>query len=376
MRANKRGFTLLEILVVSAIAAILVVTAAALLVTMSSQRAANRKRLDRLTQSFSAMTLLERSMLNAGYHFPASRFGFRVYNNVSGATFGPGSSPTCMAQGCVVDGSDVLETVEGNPGPFGLIIGANNSAADGGSGSTWNVFVSPPGGPLDTTDTAQHLFIFASMDGRSCAGIGTVADGVLGGMATQYAVTMVDRDLAAVSATYYSPSSAAPHNFMCPESGMSVAVAQSRRRYMVLAQDGGTTRGLYMQTGDPLNLNGGDAGLELLAFGIDNFQVVPLAALGDAGFTAGCVNGVCECNAPGTSCQIVGASNDQEFSDSRRVIGVRVGLSARGETEDRISATAGVVPDRLGDETMSADRIKRTSQTQTYMFRNFAQVQP
>jgi prepilin-type N-terminal cleavage/methylation domain-containing protein len=375
--SRKRGFTLLEILVVSAIAAILVVTAASLLVTMSSQRAANRKRLDRLTQSFTAMTLLERSLLNGGYHFPSARFGFRVYDNVvSGATYaGYAVGAPCGGSGCIVPNTDVLELVEGVSAQPGQL---NTWLTDGG------IQMFHPAAPLDFYDagTGQFLFMFGTSDGGNCIAVGRPIDPAVAPDTVN--VGMVDRNLAAVALNYYSVATA-PAYYQCPPAmgtpstfDWTVSVASVRHVYLVLATDAGVY-GLYQKDLSPLvtaTSGSSDAGLIVLARGVDNFQVVPLIQQGNSTYVSGCSNGICECNS-GFSCSLSGANDNQNFADTARVVGVRIGLTARGETQDRGTGTA-VVPPRLANETMPAETppLKRTTQTQTYMMRNFAQVQP
>ncbi len=370
-RPRKLGFTLLEVLVVSAIAAILVVTAASLLVTMSSQRAANRKRLDRLTQSFTAMTLLERSLLNGGYHFPSARFGFRVYDNVtSGTTYGGFPvSGACGSSLCITANTDVLELVEGFSEAPGQILSIKG---DGGPN------LASPGGPIFYDGgTEQFLLLMGTSDGGNCIGIGTVDS-------TNLAVSYrpVDRDLSTVSMSYYSVATS-PANYQCPprstdpyNNDFTLSVAALRHLYMVMSYDDGGSRGLYQVDISAVSTaTSSDAGaMTILARGVDNFQVMPLIKQGNSAYVTGCANGICECNS-GASCTLTGDNTTADFQDTARVIGVKVGLSSRGETDDRITGAA-VVPPRLGNETMPADQFKRTSQTQTYMLRNFAQVQP
>ena len=376
---RRHGFTLIEVMVVSAIAAVLLVTAASLLVTMSSQRAANRKRLDRLSESFTAMTLLERSILNGGYHFPSARFGFRVYDNVTaGSTYGGYSvAASCAGPGCIVPNTDVLELVEGAAPQPSLIA---NSLPDA---STINVVPASPGGPIYLADAGpgEFLFMFGASDGGNCAAIGHLVDTFPSNGVGFFQVRLVDRDLATVSQSgYYSVAAGATnHSYNCPTNTfqMTASVATVRHLYFVMADDGGT-RGLYQEDLSPLtSVTGatGDAGtLTMLARGIDNFQVIPLALQSGSGFTVGCTNGICDCNIGG-SCSFTGVSgSDPEFGVSGRIVGVRIGLTSRGETDDRLPAV--VVPPRLANETMPADNVKRTPQTQTYMLRNFAQVSP
>ena len=378
-RRRSAGFTLLEILVVSAIAAILVVTAASLLVTMSSQRAANRKRLERLTQSFTAMTLLERSMLNAGYHFPSARFGFRVYDNVTTGTFGSLPVGACTnPDGCIVANTDVLEVVEGAVPQPGIIGAAFNDA-----GTSWNIAHQQPGGPLFLADagTGDFLLLFGAPDGGNCAGVGKLTNPGSSPIGMYTNVRMVDRDLGTQANTYYSTGNGiAARAYDCPTAvDMTVSVAISRRLYLVLATDAGF--GLYEQSVSPLTIGSaaaaGDGGTPLLlARGVDNFQVMPLIRQAGTGFGTGCTNGVCECNS-GASCTLSTANTDTEFANLGRLVGVRVGLTSRGEMTEFGTGT-NVVPPALGNETFAAEAkpIKRTVQTQTYMLRNFAQVSP
>lgn len=366
--AGSRGFSLLEMMIVVAIASVLLLATAVMVAQMSQQKANAQRRLGRVAQSFSVMAIMEREWLNAGYHFPAARFAFRTFNNVAvGQQYGgiPVGAP--CAGGCIVPGTDVVELVEGSDRPFGRIVNASPGGGDGGTGVT--VFLQQPGGPVDFGDTNEYLFLFASENGNSCIGRGTL----MAGSVTDFEVTMLDRDLVAVAPDYYSTGSPPPYDFTCPASGMAMTTAVVRRRFMVLEDLNGTI-GLYEQTDAAL---GGDAGMEVIALGVDNLQVTPLARNTDAGWAAGCENGVCRCNQPGADCTYAGANDDTEFSTSAFVVGAEMGVTSRGEIPERLPPG---IPPRprpvLADEALPDDTIVRSAQTQTLLFRNFAQVQP
>lgn len=365
--ASERGYTLVEVLVVLAIASILMLATVAIISVMTKQKADASRRLARVTQSYLAMTLLERQVLNAGYHFPSARFGVRFHNNVDAGTFGGiAVGPPCDEPGCIVEGTDVLETLEGTTNPMGLVV---NAIPDAGG---YTVFLQPPGGPVDPGDTSEHVFVFVAENGASCAAKGNLrilADGG-SGSPWEINVTMLDRDFADQDNTYYSTSASAPYDFQCPAPGMAMSAGSVRRRYFVLATDAGA--GLYSQE-QPL-LGTADGGASLLALGIDNLQVIPLAQQSDAGWSAGCTSGLCECNATGADCVMSGSNSDTDFVTSDLVVGARIGISAPGEVPARAPTTVPRLP--LADEAFPNDRVYRTNQTQTYMFRNFSQVQP
>ncbi len=362
-RCGARGLTLIELLVVSAISSILVVAAAAMLVTALEQRSGLRKRMDRLTDAFSTLTLLEGSAANVGDHFPSSRFGFRLFNNVqAGASYGGlGVGAGCSTDYCVVPQTDVIETVQGTPGPFWTV--AVDSGPDGGVLET--PLVSGAGG-LPTGDVSQHVFLATDPFGHSCLGRGEL--NLTGNII--YWVPM-DRDWAAQALTYYEPTASAPRNYRCPAKNMIVAVAQRRRHYLVLTQADGGSMGLYSHDADPDGVFSASAGVSVLGLNVDNMQVAPIVRNDDAGFTARCSVGACVCNRGG-SCVLDGGNTDNEFVVSDFVVGAQVSISVQGDHAQRVSAP--VTRPALGDESLAADDIVRLSETQSFMFRNFSQV--
>lgn len=363
-RASKRGMTLIEVMVASAIAAIIILAAMSIMVSMTTLRHQGRKRLERMTQAFTAMAVVERTLLNAGYHYPSPRFAMRTRNNVGvGADIDGipvGVQPACGRPLCIVPGSDVLEVTEGTPNPFGIVLSIPGTA-DGGS----DVDVRFPyqGGPVNLGDTSVRMFLFGSRDGRSC-----LARGSYNGISLN--VTMLDRDGDAVGPTYYADN----FGYQCPAVDMSISASELRNRFMVLENTAGEF-GLYQQAAGPT----GPYGLPVeVAYGIDNMQVMPLLLQGDSGFLANCTGGVCRCNAMGSDCVFDGGTSTMEFMHTSRIVGAQVAVSARGDVEQRIEnfATTPTTRNRLGDETIAGDRRVRVEQTQSYMFRNFAQVQP
>ncbi|MBL9039750.1 MAG: hypothetical protein JNG84_14630 [Archangium sp.] len=350
-------------MIVSAIAAILFVAASALMVSLTNQKTEARKRIDRLAQGFSALTLVERNLLNTGYHFPSARFAFRVYNNVAnGSTIGGmGVGSPCAGTGCIVANTDVVEMAIGHDGPFGIVAAAS---VDGGGMS---VFIRSPG-PVQAGDTGQYVFVFGDGAGQSCAAVGSV-----NATNTVISVQMLNEDFAPVATNYYSNTSPAPRNFQCPAPNMTISATAALHRYFVYMLADGGDIGLYQQraTALPSAANRGYvAGSErVVTLGIDNLQAVPIIAQAGTGFSTQCIGGICRCNALG-DCVIDGGN---QFDLGNRVDGVELSISVRG---DAVQTTAvSTIRQQLGDETWSNDTTVRTVQSQTFMFRNFSQVQ-
>jgi prepilin-type N-terminal cleavage/methylation domain-containing protein len=346
----RRGLSLIELLIVSALTAILMVALVQIMVTLSSIRAEQRRVVDRTTRLFVGATLLERSIENAGYHIPAGRFAVRTYNNVaSGQTYG-GLDVGCDA-GCILAGSDVLEVSEGHPGNMGEV---RFVTPDGGS----MAIVLGRVGPLPVGDMAPRVFYFGTnTNDESCIGFGALQNTTDN---DKIGLVMWDRNRSPQASTYYSTTSSAPHNYDCPAVGMWVGAEERRTRFFVARGALGPT--LFAQ--DAFTADGG--GLQELAPGVDNMQLVPIVR--DAGVGTDCGNGLCYCNSNGSSgCQLNGGTG--EFATSGGLVGVEVRLASRGERE--ASTGPAVAPPILADEpAQPADRVSRRTSTQTYYFRN------
>lgn len=349
---HRRGLTLLELLIVSAISAVLLLAMVQIMIALSDLRAEQRRSLDRTTQLFVGQTLLERSLENGGYHIPSGRFAVRTFNNVAaGQSYGGVQVDTCDAGTCIIAGTDVLEVAEGHPGNMGEVR-----------------FVSPDAGamfitlgrvgPLPVGDMAPRVFYFGqnNSDSASCMGRGALSNATDN---DKINLTMLDRDRNTVAGTYYSTSSSSPHNYDCPAPGMWVGAEERRTRFFVANGLGGPA--LFAQNTD---ITDGGA-LRELALGIDNLQLVPIVR--DAGAGADCAQGVCLCNAnTASACQLAGGA--LEFVLSEGLVGVEVRMTARGEFQGR---AAPAVPPILADEpARPADAITRRPSTQTFFFRN------
>lgn len=350
--SKRRGLTLLELLIVSAISAVLLLAMVQIMVALSDLRAEQRRSLDRTTQLFVAQTLLERSLENGGYHIPSGRFAVRTYNNVAtGQTYGGVQVDSCDAGICIVPGTDVLEVSEGHLGNMGEVRFVAPSPG--------NMFITLGRvGPLPIGDMATRVFYFGqnNSDNASCIGRGSLANVTDN---DKINLTMLDRDRTVVAETYYSTSSAAPHNYDCPAPGMWVGAEERRTRFFVGNGPGGPS--LFGQ--DTAITDGG--ALRELALGIDNLQLVPI--IRDAGVGAGCTQGVCLCNdSTASACQLAGGA--AEFTLSEGLVGVEVRMTARGELLGRAAPS---VPAILADEpAWSADSITRRSTSQSFFFRN------
>lgn len=352
MAGSKRGLTLLELLIVSAISAVLLLAMVQIMIALSDLRAEQRRSLDRTTQLFVGQTLLERSLENGGYHIPSGRFAVRTYNNVTaGQSYGGVQVDVCDAGTCIIAGTDVLEVAEGHVGNMGEVRFVSPDAGD--------MFITLGRvGPLPIGDTTPRIFYFGqnNSDVASCIGRGALSNTTDN---DKINLTMLDRDRNTVAGTYYSTSSASPHNYDCPAPGMWVGAEERRTRFFVANGIGGPS--LFAQSS---NITDGGS-LRELALGIDNLQLVPIVR--DAGVGADCAQGVCLCNSSTSSaCQLAGGAG--EFVVSAGLVGVEVRMTARGEFQGRGTAT---VPAILADEpARPADAITRRASSQSFFFRN------
>lgn len=349
---QRRGLTLIELLIVSAISAVLLLAMVQIMIALSDLRAEQRRSLDRTTQLFVGQTLLERSLENGGYHIPSGRFAVRTFNNVTtGQTHGGVQVDICDAGTCIIPGTDVLEVSEGHVGNMGEV---RFVSPDSGT-----VFVTLGRvGPLPIGDVATRVFFFGqnNSDSASCIGQGALANLTDN---DKINLTMLDRNRNTVAGTHYSTTSPSPHNYDCPAPGMWVGVEDRRTRFFVGNGIGGPA--LFSQNSA---ITDGGA-LRELALGIDNLQLVPI--IRDAGVGADCAQGVCLCNATATSaCQLAGGAG--EFAVSAGMVGVEVRMTARGEFQGRATAA---VPAILADEpARPADAITRRPSSQSFFFRN------
>ncbi len=383
---GRRGFTLIEILIVAAISAIVMSAAVAIFTLTNSQRINARKRLERVSQAFTAISALERDVLNAGYHFPSARFAFQNYNNIApGDTLPsrPGDpvllgcgSPTSI--NCIIADTDVLELAFGNDRPFATVAGIN------GVGTSFQVVLQPPGGPILLTETGTFPVLFSSptpsATRQDCIGLASLTNATAS--MTTLTVTMMDRDRDFPKGRNFYAGRVG--GFPCPVQGMIVssgpiensllapsatsAPGFSRRRYMILRQPTGP--GLYRS-----DLRGGNYSVpELVIEGIDNMQLMPVTqAL--TGVLTECNNGVSACT--------LGALGVDDFVAAGSVVGVRVSVAAVGDLVQRITPERPATDPvrsrlRLGDEPVptTLDNVIRSESTQTFSFRNVTQVSP
>lgn len=348
--SRARGITLLELMVATLITAILLLAMTQIMVVLSNLRQEQRRVVDRTSQLFVGLTLMERSVENGGYHVPSARFAFRSFNNVvAGQSYGGLVVGGCDA-GCIVEGTDVLEVSEGHPGNLGEV---RFSSPDGGMVQ----IILGRVGPLPVGDVAPRVFYFGDTVGRTCIGRGAMMNATDN---DKLLVTMLDRDRAAQAPGFYSTTSPAPSNYDCPAAGMWVGAEERRTRFFVARVN--TVPTLFSQ--DAFAVDGGS--LQELAPGVDNMQLVPLTRSTATG--VGCTAGVCECNVTGNLCQFTGGP--AEVTAAETVVGVEVRLAARGEL---IGAAPLLVPPILADEpAFPADRVPRQMGSQVLFFRNLA----
>jgi prepilin-type N-terminal cleavage/methylation domain-containing protein len=350
----KRGVTILELMVVTAITAVLMLAMAQVMVITSRQRHLQRQAIDRSSNLFMGETLMERTVENAGYHVPSGRFSFRLLNNLAnGQTFGGIPVRDCQAPDageiCIVPGTDGFEVSEGHPGNMGEV---RVAVTDGGS---INVILGTVG-PLPIGDLSNRTFVFGNKAGQTCVATGSLVSATDNSVLN---VQMLDRFRTPVATNFYSTGSAPPTNYDCPAAGMWVGVEERRTRYVVASTRQGNVS-LYSQ-----DAFSSDGGMQELAPSIDNMQIVPLAQW-DGG--TGCSQGLCQCNVTGNTCQLTDTTADYELAE--QVVGIEVRMSARGQGGGAEELAA---PLRLADEPPSpADRVPRRSTNQTIFFRNLA----
>jgi prepilin-type N-terminal cleavage/methylation domain-containing protein len=361
-----RGVTLIELIIGAAIAAIILTASSFIMVSMTKMRREARTRMERLSEVFSGLTVMERNFLNAGFHYPSARFAFSVANNVTtGAIGGYNVADPCTSGTCIVPGTDVVEVAQGTDSPFFTVDSIN-------AGTPPVVVGQFLGGPLPAANTTEQrlIFVLPTLPGVGGAPQSCIAKLASGGLSIaaptiSAAATMLDIDGSTLSGTYLSN-----YGQECPRVGMLVGALDQRFRYMSMVTAAGDY-GLYRQILGP---TGTQVSFIELVGGVDNFQVVPLVR--NPGTL--CTGAFCECHTPAGTCSLdYTLKTSPQFALANQVVGARVTVSSRGVLTQTLDNTNAVVRDRLADEpAFASDRLVRTVQSQTYMFRNFTQVQP
>ncbi len=295
-----RGFTLLELMVASAVG-LIIITAAMAAFELQAQFSRNTERLLGTQASAGlALTMMQRDLENAGLRFrggvqtsaPATAWAsvVRVWDqlgtpNVTSLKNDPlGSTSIVAAAGAnpgFIPGTDAFEVYQGSSTPSTQRLGAQVSTVTPISGTVVQLVISPnPFSPAETgaagATTGPVLMLWS--DDVHCMGRITALVSVNAtppGTATVQ-VTTVNSDFAV-------PGAAWPTG--CPKSLQNVEVLERRRRYLVYQTDGTTAGrpsrlGLHVQSNTACNpvLNGDVCSTNLnppqmVAEGVDDLQL-------------------------------------------------------------------------------------------------------
>ncbi len=226
-RRALRGFTLLELMVTTAVMTVLLAAVTSVVVTISRQRRESTSKVDTRTNGRLALSLISFDLANAGYRFGAPPFAVRVLQNVNGMEPELADTVDCGMGGSgwtVMPGTDVLEIREGLAGmvpgktALGVIgCGANCSLTMSGGGSFPNPFP-------NLADGTDAVVVFSSRNTACAARLTTpIGVGAVG-------ITMLRQDLRtdAVAANYPQAGT-----YACPGPDMSMTAIGSVSRYLV-----------------------------------------------------------------------------------------------------------------------------------------------
>lgn len=228
MRVPNRGFTLLELLVTTAIMSVVLVSVTGVVISLARQRRDSTTAVDTRTNGRLALSLISHDLQNAGFRFAAAPFAVRVLQNVTGVEAELADTVDCGTAGSgwtVMTGTDVIEIREGMGGlaPGKTALGVSGCAGSctlvlQGSGSFPNPYP-------NMADGLDGVLIFSSAQ-ASCAARLTTTIGPAGGVT----LTMLQQDLRTGAPAAAYPQAGA---FACPGSNMTVTAVGQVSRYMV-----------------------------------------------------------------------------------------------------------------------------------------------
>ena len=356
--AVRRGATLLEMMTAAAIGIVIVAAATALFNNMRSAAEISDRKLLTASDLQLGTNIMQRTIENAGYHFPAPAQAIAIHKNVPAGPLSngygqsalmvvqrvpAGSPPYTTAQVGIVEDSDVLEVLSGtNRGNSvqvaGVIVAGGERTVTFNASNMSDVLQYTPGdtGPV-------LLFRNAKM---SCLGAMTEAPAV-----NRRRVTMIN--------TLFEPDPAVPT--ACPALNMEVFRLGHRTRFMVYQFRGETRPHLAVQRetlapGFPASPPGGDTGTAGLldpvpvpiAESIEDLQVAAVMSRDNPGDATAppvtdCTNPMCVCDdglpdGAGADCQL---SQVPGMSNATTIRGVRVELTSRGPLDRREEPMAG-----------------------------------
>ncbi len=260
---RRRGVTLIEIMTAAAIGLVIVTAGLAVFDGLRSAIESSDRTLVAVANLQLGTSVVQRSIENAGYHFPSTQAAVLVRKNlVSGATLnngtqtspglapnnvlvisrpGPGVySPTNTYAGApaIIEGSDVLEVMSGTD-QGGIVQVASVGAL---AGSQRNIGFNAAVGNLVLAMVPQRPILLFRNATAECIGevIAQVSGPPLGPGLPTFTVEFIDEN--------FQPNGAPPAN--CPSANMNVWRLANRTRYMVALFPGDDRPSLGIQRSD------------------------------------------------------------------------------------------------------------------------------
>ena len=393
--SSPRGFTLIELMVASAVGGLILFAAVA---AFDLQRQFSRNTEQLLGSQSSAalaLTMMQRDLENAGYRFhggPSDAGGYsysvvvRPYDNLAAPITGLGINqlkndpagattiqPSVGTNAGFFTGTDAFEVLIGSSANDPNRLGSQVQGVAGVGGSVITVSVSPdPFNPAEiaAAGTADGPLLMFWTPGRHC--LGRVTSYVSTSLnVASITVSSVDQDLA---------NTFTPWSTFCPLPQMRAELMAVRRRYLIY-QNAATAGqpsqfGLYLQTNncDPFTYDAGtscSATLgtpRMVSAGVDNMQIAWHVPAGMA--DGGTVDGWCQ-NAANTTC---GFDNPGAWNSplAASIYGAQIFIASEGN--EPYSQAGYGVPPLLNMPTAPGDTVVRTVMQTSIEFRN--QVTP
>ena len=388
--SRPRGFTIIELLTATAVGAVILLAALAAF-DLQRQFSRNTERLLGSESNASlALTMMQRDLENAGYHFhggPSDAGGYtwavvvRPYDNLGTNILTLKNDPFGMSSISSADAGGVGYLARTDA--FEVMIGSgandpNRLASQvislSGAGSVMSVTISPdPFNPAEiaAASTGDGPLLMFWTPGRHCMGRVTSYASVSANVA-RVTVSTLDADLAN-GGTAWSPG--------CPAPQQRAEILAARRRYLVYSNAGAPGQpaqlGLYVQTNN-CDAFAYDAGQScsvilgpprLVAGGVDDMQIAWHVPAGMA--DGGTIDGWCQVSLANPSCGFdqLGAWNTPLAAN---IYGAQIFVASQGP-EPLIRVGDGK-PQLLNRPPEPGDDLARTVMQTSVVFRN--QVTP
>lgn len=397
LRRGPAGFTLLELLVSSAMASVIVAAAVSVFVTLAAQQRTAERLVEAQSSTFVAVAAMQMDVGNAGYRLPLPAFAVRHLEvdsatslpSVGSTTITPSGNCGTLAGG-LVEGTDVLELAEG----YALMGPGRAEAAAVTGGASVSFTLGGIGEPFSHTEATggaaapavNSILVFANATGASC--LVRVATLDTPGL-TSGTGTLVDRDYQALSSSAFYPG--------CPAAGMQVYRLGARYRYMVCKPTATAAPREYTLYRQVAGLTGFWQAPDRLQEGVEDLQVSLAYANLDGGIEAAgtastCVTGpsgtsFCYCDDKVSGACTLGTSDVEPgltaitgTSLVSLVRGIRIQLTGMGQrTAVAPGATNEVYRrpdsfDHAGMVASAADNYSRVQQQFSFVFHNLQVV--